>query len=66
MKVRGTFILALFACNILAAQTPCPSPEDLDGKALKLYEKADAIRSQLIEKGVVIEDSASETFWYWK
>ena len=41
MKVRGTFILALFACNILAAQTPCPSPEELDGKALKLYEKAD-------------------------
>ena len=31
-------------------------------KKNKLYEKADTIRSQLIEKGVVIEDSASETF----
>ncbi|MAJ81780.1 MAG: cysteine--tRNA ligase [Legionellales bacterium] len=35
-------------------------------KKSKSYEKADTIRSQLTEKGVVIEDTASETFWYWK
>ena len=40
MKIRGAFFLAFIACNFLAAQTPCPTPEDLDIKALKLYEKA--------------------------
>ena len=42
MKVRGTIFLTILACNVLAAQTPCYTPEDLDSKTLKLYEKADS------------------------
>ena len=35
-------LFSFITCNILAAQTPCPQPEDLDSKALKLFEKADS------------------------
>ena len=42
MKVRVAFFLAIIVCNFLAAQTSCPTPEDLDSKALKLFEKADS------------------------
>ena len=42
MKIRGALFLAIFYCNIIASQTPCPTPKDMGNKALKLFEKADS------------------------
>ncbi len=37
--------------------------ERKDAKANKDYEKADAIRGELDEKGIVLNDTPEGTFW---
>ncbi len=37
-----------------------------DAKAAKNYQKADEIRASLLEKGIVIEDTTTQTLWYWQ
>tara|TARA_B100000989_G_scaffold192581_1_gene145247 strand:+ start:852 stop:2234 length:1383 start_codon:yes stop_codon:yes gene_type:complete len=55
-------------------QTDSISPEEIEqslaerkqARKDKMFEKADDIRDRLAEKGVMIEDSADGTIWYYK